>query len=273
MNEVIKIENKMAFYFKNTNKDIIMTEEDQEDYRTNKICHFREKIIDFDKVRDHCHLAGKYRGPARTKCKINVIQDQSNFIPFLFHNFSKYDCHMFFKKLVDKKNDKVKFDIIPKTNEEYISVTYGFIRFVDSYRFLSSSLNSLVSTLVDNSNKSLKDLKEKIVDNDEIFNIVNEIIEDDETITDLKRDYPDKIKNFEEALLNYRGDNDLKILKTEFPDKWKYLTKKLAYPYEYFKSNDDYQKPVDNLKKEDFFSTLNNDYPWWWRNSKNNGFY
>ena len=48
------------------------------------------------------------------------------------------------------------------------------------------------------------------------------------------------------------GENDLKFLKTGFPNKWKYLTKKLAYPYEYFNSIDDYQKPVDNLKKEDF---------------------
>ena len=40
---------------------------------------------------------------------------------------------MFFKELVDLKNDKVKFDIIPKTIEEYISVTYGCIRFIDRY--------------------------------------------------------------------------------------------------------------------------------------------
>ena len=42
---------------------------------------------------------------------------------------------MFFKKLVNKKNYKVKLDNILKTNEEYISVTYGCIRFIDSYRF------------------------------------------------------------------------------------------------------------------------------------------
>ena len=79
-----------------------------------------------------------------------------------------------FKKLVDKKNDKVKFDIIPKTNEEYISVTYGCIRFIDSYRFLSSGSDKLVSNLVDNSNKKLRDLKEEITDNnDEMLNIVN----------------------------------------------------------------------------------------------------
>ena len=80
-------------------------------------------------------MTGGYRGPAHGKCNINVTQDQSNFIPFIFHIFSNYDCHMFFKKLVDKKNDKVEFDIIPKTNEEYISVNYGCIRFIDSYRF------------------------------------------------------------------------------------------------------------------------------------------
>ena len=31
------------------------------------------------------------------------------------------------------------------------------------------------------------------------------------------------------------------------------MNKKLTYAYEFFKSIDDYQKPVDNLKKEDFF--------------------
>ena len=202
--EVIKLENKMAFYFKNTKKDIIMTQENEEDFKNNNICRFCEKEILSDKVRDHCHLTGKYRGPAHNTCNINVKQKDSNFIPFAFHNFSNYDCHMFFKKLVDLKKDKVKFKIIPKTNEEYITVKYGCIRFIDSYRFLSESLDKLVKNL---------------------------------------------------------DEDDFKILKKEFPDKWQYLNKKLAYPYEYFNNIDDYQKPVDNLKKEDFFSKLKNDYP------------
>ena len=64
-------------------------------------------------------------------------------------------------------------------------------------------------------------MKEEIVDNVEILIILNEIIADDKTIKYLKRDYPDKIKNLEEVLLNYMGDKDLKILKTECPEKWK----------------------------------------------------
>ena len=262
VDEIIKLGNKMAFYFKNTNKDIIMTQEDEDDYRNDNICRFCEKEILSDKVRDHCHLTGKYRGPAHNTCNINVTQKQSNFIPFIFHNFSNYDCHMFFKKLVDKKKDKVDFEIIPKANEEYISVTYGCLRFIDSYRFLSSGLDKLVSNLVDNSNKKLKDLREEIADNnDDILKIVNKIKEDDRTIKDLKKDYPEEIENLEEALLDYMGENDLKILKKEFPNKWKFLTKKLAYPYEYFNSIDDYQKSVDNLEKKDFFSKLKNSYP------------
>ena len=77
----------------------------------------------------------------------------------------------------------------------------------------------------------------------------------------MKKDYPNEINKLEEALLNYMGENDLKVLKTGFSDKWKYLTKRLAYPYEYFNSIDDYQKPVDKLEKKDFFSKLKNNCP------------
>ena len=181
-----------------------MTQEDEEKYENNNICRFCDKNIESDKVRDHCHLTGKYRGLSHNVCNINVKQKDSTFIPYAFYNFSNYDCHMFFKRLVDLKKHKVKFKIIPETNEEYIAVKYGCIRFIDSYRFLSDSLDELVKNL---------------------------------------------------------DEHDFKILKKDFPDKWQYLNKKLAYPYEYFNSIDDYQKNVDNLKKEDFFSKLKNDYP------------
>ena len=200
-----------------------MTEKDEEDYKNNNFSRFCEKEILSDKFRDHCHLTGNYRGPAHITCTINVTQKQSNFIPFVFHNFSNYDCQMFFKKLVDKKKDKLDFEIIPKTNEDYISRTYGCIRFIDCYRFLSSGLDSLFKTLDDNSHKTLKDFEEEIVDNDEILNNINEIkmiIQEDkyknDSSKDLKKDYPDKINNIEEALFDYMGENDLKIIKLDF---------------------------------------------------------
>ena len=194
----------MAFCFKNTKKDILTTGEDEEDYRNNNICRFCEKNNESEKVRDHCHLTAKFRGPAHNTCNITVKQKDSNFIPFAFHNFSNYDCHMFFKRLIDLKKDEVKFKTIPKTNEAYFAVKYGCNRFIDSYRFLSESLDNLVKNL---------------------------------------------------------DEDDFKISKKEFPDKWQYLNKKLAYPYEYFNSIDDYKEPVNNIKRGNFFSKLKNEYP------------
>ena len=40
VDEIIKLENKMTFYFKNTKKEIIMTQEDEKDYRNKNICRF-----------------------------------------------------------------------------------------------------------------------------------------------------------------------------------------------------------------------------------------
>ena len=100
-----------------------------------------------------------------------------------------------------------------------------------------------------------------MVINDEILDIVNEKEEEDRTVKNLKKEYPEQIKKLEEALLDYIGENDLEVLDTEISHKWKYLTKKLAYPYEDFYSIGDYQKPVDKLKKEHFFSKLKNNHP------------
>ena len=80
-----------------------MTEEDENDYRKNNICRFCEKNIESDKVRDHYRLTGGSSGPAHSKSNINVTQDQSNFIPFKFHSFFDYGCHMFFRKLMIKR--------------------------------------------------------------------------------------------------------------------------------------------------------------------------
>ena len=51
------------------------------------------------------------------------------------------------------------------------------------------------------------------------------------------------------------------VLKREFSDKWQNFYKKLAFPNEYFNRLDDYKKPVDILKKEDFISKLKNECP------------
>ena len=76
-----------------------------------------------------------------------------------------------------------------------------------------------------------------------------------DSIKNFKNDQPDIIEKPEEVLLIYVEEKYLEILKAELLDNtWKYINIKLAYPYEYLKSFDDYPKPVNDLKKEDFLS-------------------
>ena len=63
-----------------------MTEKDEENYRNSNISRFCEKNIDADKVGDHCHLTGFYRGPAHNTCvktlHRNKIVLYHSYLPF-----------------------------------------------------------------------------------------------------------------------------------------------------------------------------------------------
>ena len=109
-------------------------------------------------MKDHCHITGRFRGAAHKKC--NVFYQAAKLIPIVFHNLSSYDCQLFIKKL----GGKIK--CILNTEERYISFSKILnlddgklfeMRFIDSFRFMSSSLVDLVK----NPNKDqLKNLKE-----------------------------------------------------------------------------------------------------------------
>ena len=67
MNEIIKLEIKIASGFKNTNKDILMSGKYEKNIRIENICQLWGKQASVDEVRDHSFLTGKYRGPAHQK--------------------------------------------------------------------------------------------------------------------------------------------------------------------------------------------------------------
>ena len=50
---------------KHFNKNLIMSVEEEEEFEKSNICWICVKIIDNNKVRDHCHITGKYRGAAQ----------------------------------------------------------------------------------------------------------------------------------------------------------------------------------------------------------------
>ena len=74
--EVIKIENKTNFHLNKTKKVIVMTREDEDDFKNSTLCWFCEISLDGRGVRDPCHLTGKYRETAHEKCNKNVKQKQ-----------------------------------------------------------------------------------------------------------------------------------------------------------------------------------------------------
>ena len=134
-------------YFK-TNLELEMSQEEEVQFEQAEECWLCEATLGDDKVRDHDHLTGKYRGAAHNICNIQSQQRSSSFVPIFFHNFSGYDCHLIFEELLIQAFEKgYEPKIIPKSMENYVSIQVGCLRFLYSYRFLSSSLDKLVRSL------------------------------------------------------------------------------------------------------------------------------
>lgn len=95
------------------------------------------------KIFDHCHLTGKYRGPAHNSCNLRYQLPQK--IPLIFHNLKGYDSHFIIQHLSKKIFSKCQ--IIPQSSESFISFTLDDIVFLDSYQFLSESLDKLTQNL------------------------------------------------------------------------------------------------------------------------------
>ena len=54
------------------NKRLIMASEDEEIYNNSHICWICKQKLNMDKVRNHCHGTGKFRGAAHNKCNRNL---------------------------------------------------------------------------------------------------------------------------------------------------------------------------------------------------------
>ena len=119
-------------------KNLIMTASENEKFETTNICWNCAKLVDFDeKVRDHCHITGKYREAAHWSCNINLKINKK--FPAIFHNLEGYDSHLIFKEL-SKFNCKIS--VIPNGLEKYMSFSLNNnIAFIDSISFMNSSLD------------------------------------------------------------------------------------------------------------------------------------
>ena len=143
---------------------LIFGEKEKERYNEETRCwickgEFDDEDKNKEKVKDHCHYTGRYRGAAHNECNLNYRKP--NFTPVVFHNLSGYDSHLFIKNLGFSEGN---IDCIPNNEEKYISFSkkievksytkeekeikvYHTIRFIDSFKFMATSLEKLVNNL------------------------------------------------------------------------------------------------------------------------------
>ena len=152
---------------------IIFKDKEREQFNEETRCwickgEFDDKDKNKKKVQDHCHFTGRYRGAAHNLCNLNYRKP--NITPVVFHNLSGYDSHLFIKNLGFSNGN---IDCIPNNEEKYISFSkkiqvgtypkraldadgdifyeqkpiYHTIKFIDSFKFMATSLEKLVNNL------------------------------------------------------------------------------------------------------------------------------
>ena len=144
------------------NKDMIFTPENEKEFINASNCWLCGEYMGNDRVRDHCHFTGKFRGAACNSCNLKL--KRQNNISVFFHNLAGYDSHLFIKKL-GTPEEKENIDCIPSNEEKYISFSKTIITgqyknkqgetkdktfkiiFKDSLKFMLSSLGALVNNL------------------------------------------------------------------------------------------------------------------------------
>ena len=147
-------------------KDMIpLTKEENKAYTEQKLCHICEEKFCMDKddenynnrkkVKDHCHYTGNFRGAAHSKCNLNhkVPKD----IRIMIYNAS-YDTHFIINQF--EQEFKGKLNCIGENMQTFITfsapikkkyddgktITYK-LRFIDSFRFMPTSLSELVDNM------------------------------------------------------------------------------------------------------------------------------
>nr|WP_253308703.1 DNA polymerase [Rickettsia endosymbiont of Ceutorhynchus assimilis] len=177
--------------------DIDMTQTEEAEFQKATNCHICEQPFTSpsDKVRDHNHLIpnNNYRGPAHS-APCNLNHQDSHVIYVVFHNLGGYDAHFIIADIANRMKGSI--DLLPITKEKYISFTKHIdeypvqFRFIDSFRFMSSSLDKLASYLPEYPNLRYQFAE---LDEDKIGLLTRKGV--------MPYDYIDSFDRFEEACL------------------------------------------------------------------------
>ena len=153
-------------------KNMIMSTEQKKEHAQATICRFCNKKI-INKVRDHCHYTGQYRGPACTTCNIQACPPKKTPIPFVFHNLN-YDLRQIINSFA--KMTKVELDehnncninCIAGNSENYKTLNLNSYKFIDSMAFIMASLEKLIENVPDEKKMAMR----KITNDPELFKLI-----------------------------------------------------------------------------------------------------
>ena len=93
-------------------KRMIMTIHVKLFYGNSTLCYICNEELGKDKVRDHCHLSGKFRGATHDGC--NLKCKVPKFFPVVFHDLSGNDSHLFIKTLGNSEGDILVYQLMKK---------------------------------------------------------------------------------------------------------------------------------------------------------------
>ena len=230
-------------------KPLNMTVQNEIDFQNSTVCHICERKFNEqamskrlsqksdnplkEKVRDHCHITGEYRGAAHRDCNLKwAISPQKLKIPVIFHNLKGYDCHFIMQNLgklinedsvydinefeepdgeVHEVKSSINISVIASNFEKYMGFRLGkHLTFIDSFSFMSQSLDRLSSNL-----------------SDDAFIYSKEAFPNDDQFRLIKKkgvypyDYMDSFRRFSEKSLPRREDfysilNDTNISESDY---------------------------------------------------------
>ena len=146
LQDMVELEEELAPQL-TANKPMVLTAEEKARHFQATCCYICQKPFTEEedyRVRDHDHATGEYRGPAHRSC--NLQKQRKQVIPVAAHNLRGYDSHLIVQKIHQVAVDKT-LEVIPNNMERYISFSIGKLRFIDSFQFMSSSLDTLVKNL------------------------------------------------------------------------------------------------------------------------------
>jgi hypothetical protein len=148
IDSIVETADELVRFVKETNVPMSLTVQEELEFHNATQCHickgaFTSNDVGAKRHRDHDHFTGKYRGPAHATCNENFSYKNWK-VPVIFHNFRGYDSH-FIVQALDKRFQSI--GCIPLNKEKFMAMSFGPLRFIDSYNFLGTSLDELATNL------------------------------------------------------------------------------------------------------------------------------